>query len=146
MVMAEARLRVIEGVERSTTEKQSTCFSQFFNAALEANNLEEAETLCRRHLNDDLSSCLRALAPGWADRNDQYAVTLCNELDIDNTRHSNCLLDLALATASRSRERALEICNQLPSDEAELCRQEVADRGEAPQGRGSERFLQWSHR
>lgn len=117
--------QAIEFCTQSASEQQFTCFSQLFNIALDANHLDEAETLCRQHLNQDIGSCLRPLALKWTNLDDQQAVALCNELDPADARHFNCLLDVALAIKPQSQERALEICGQLPSDEAELCRQEV---------------------
>jgi hypothetical protein len=115
----------IEFCAQSASEQQFICFSQLFNIALDANNPDEAETLCRQHLDQDVGSCLRPLALKWANLDDQQAVALCNELDPADARHFGCMLDVARAIKPQNQERALEICERLPTDEAELCRQEI---------------------
>jgi hypothetical protein len=117
--------QAIDFCKQSALEQQFTCLSQLFNSALDASRLSEAEQLCRQYLDQDLGSCLRILALEWTSVNDQRAVALCNELDPADARHFGCMLDIALVIKSQNQERALEICEQLPSDEAELCRQEI---------------------
>ena len=119
--------RAIDFCSQSSPEQQFTCFSKLFKAAVDANRLDEADRLCRRYLDQDVGSCLRPLALKWADLDDQRAVALCNELDPADARHFGCILDVALAIKSQDQKRALEICYQLPSEEAELCRQEVLE-------------------
>jgi len=117
--------QAIDFCTQSTLEQQFTCFSQLFNAALDVKRLDEAEQLCRQYLDQDVGSCLRTLALKWASVDDRRAVALCNELDPADARHFGCMLDIALVIKPRNQGRALEICEELPSDEAELCRQEV---------------------
>jgi hypothetical protein len=117
--------QAIDFCVQSPSEQQFTCFSQLFNVALDVKELGEAEQLCRRHLYQDVGSCLYTLALEWADLDDEASVALCNELDPADARHFSCMLDVALAIKSQNQERALEICGQLSSDEAELCRQEI---------------------
>jgi hypothetical protein len=117
--------KAIEFCTQSASEEQFVCFSRLFSTALDTNRLGEAETLCRQYLDQDVGSCLRSLAQKWANSDDQRSIALCNEIDPADARHFSCLLDVALAVEPQNRERALEICEQLPSEEAELCRQEI---------------------
>jgi hypothetical protein len=117
--------KAIEFCDRVTPDEGFVCYSQLFSLALEKNQLQQAETLCRQYLEPDLGNCLQPLARGWVAKDERYALDLCTELDPSDARHFGCILDLALAIRSRDLEGARRICRALPEHEIELCLQEV---------------------
>jgi SAM-dependent methyltransferase len=120
---AEAQAK--EFCSQLASEQQFACPEDLFDIALEMYQLDQAESLCRVVLTEDLGRCLWLLARRLATSDDVRAAALCSEFEPAYARHFGCVLDVALAIKFKDRTRAFGLCQQLPSDEAEACRAEI---------------------